>query len=209
METTLKSQKSDVSGPAPQPLIATVPLCVDLDGTLVKSDTFHDSLSVLARTHPSSLFRIPGWLLSGGKARVKAEVAVLAPLDAAHLPYNHVVLHFLAGQHQLGRPIYLATGADASLANRVARHLSIFSGVLASNGAAESTEPTGSVNLTGNHKLAALQQRFPAFDYIGNARPDLPALAHSRQAYIANPTQGLLLAMKARKLNPVECFRDR
>ena len=29
------------------------PLCVDLDGTLVKSDTFVDSLMVLARRHPA------------------------------------------------------------------------------------------------------------------------------------------------------------
>ncbi len=33
------------------------PLCVDLDGTLVKSDTFVDSLMVLARRHPLALLR--------------------------------------------------------------------------------------------------------------------------------------------------------
>jgi 4-hydroxybenzoate polyprenyltransferase len=208
MQITLKSQKEDTSGSPTAASAPAVPLCVDLDGTLVKSDTFHDSLCVLLRTHPASLLHIPEWLIAGGKARVKAEVASRAPLDASHLPYNHVVLHFLAGQRRLGRPIYLATGADVSLANRVARHLGIFSGVLASNGTGDSTEPAASINLTGSHKLAALQQRFPAFDYIGNARPDLPALAHSRQAYIANPTMGLLMAMKARRLHPVQTFRD-
>jgi len=207
METTLKSQLGDVSRSTPQALIATVPLCVDLDGTLVKSDTFHDSLCVLLRTHPASLLRIPGWLASGGKARVKAEVAARAPLDASHLPYNHVVLHFLAGQRRLGRPVYLVTGADISLANRVARHLGFFSGILASNGDVDESKP--SVNLTGSHKLAALQRRFPAFDYVGNARPDLPALASSRQAYIANPTFGLLLALKTRKIHPAQRFDDK
>jgi 4-hydroxybenzoate polyprenyltransferase len=177
-----------------------VPLCVDLDGTLVKSDTFHDSLCLLLRQHPASLFHIPGWLLKGGKARVKAEVASRAPLDAAHLPYNQAVLHFLGEQHQLGRPIYLATGADASLAHRVAAHLGLFSGVLASD---------GSTNLTGSHKLAGLQQRFPAFDYIGNASPDLPALTHSRQAYVANPSLSLRLALKSHKIHPLQCFEDR
>lgn len=177
-----------------------MPLCVDLDGTLVKSDTFHDSLCLLLRQHPASLVSIPGWLLGGGKARVKAEVASRAPLDAVHLPYNQAVLHFLSEQHQLGRPIYLATGADASLAHRVAAHLGLFSGVLASD---------GSTNLTGSHKLAGLQQRFPAFDYIGNASPDLPALAHSRQAYIANPSLSLRLAVKSHKIHPTQCFEDR
>ena len=204
METVLKSQQDTSKESA----AGAIPLCVDLDGTLVKSDTFYDSLCVLLRTHPSSIFRIPGWLLTGGKARVKAEVAAIAPLDASHLPYNHVVLHFIAGQRRLGRHVYLATGADVSLATRVASHLGIFSGVLASNGGVESASSGSSVNLTGSHKLSALKQRFPAFDYIGNARPDVPALAHSRRAYIANPTMGLLLALRARKIHPAQSFRD-
>ena len=52
-----------------------------------------------------------------------------------------------------GATIYLATGADTLLAERVAAHLGIFAGVLASD---------GSVNLTGHNKLAAFQERFPA-----------------------------------------------
>ena len=207
METTLKATQrepvTDAEG------VDIVPLCVDLDGTLVKSDTFYDSICVLIRTRPGNIFRLPGWLLSGGKARVKAEVAALAPLDAAHLPYNHVVLHYAAGEHRLGRPVYLTTGADVSLATRVASHLGIFTGVLASNGALNSTAEGPPVNLIGSHKLNALRERFPAFDYIGNARPDLPALIHSRRAYIANPTLGLRLGLKAQKIKPVECFQDR
>ncbi|WP_263349867.1 UbiA family prenyltransferase [Acidicapsa acidisoli] len=186
-----------------------VPLCVDLDGTLVKSDTFLDSLCILLRTHPASLLRIPGWLISGGKAHVKAEVAAVSPLDATHLPYNQAVLHFLEEQHRLGRPIYLVTGADTSLASRVAAHLGLFSGVMASNGETGSSGHTDSVNLTGNRKLTALQHRFPAFDYIGNSRPDIPVLSHSRLAYIANPTLGLRMALKSRTLSAAQCFRDR
>jgi 4-hydroxybenzoate polyprenyltransferase len=204
MDTTLKTQEEYVPGSATA--ASTVPLCVDLDGTLVKSDTFHDALFLLLRNHPASLLQIPQWLTAGGKARVKAEVAALAPLDADHLPYNQPVLHFLHEQYQLGTPIYLATGADASLANRVAAHLGFFSGVLASDGSLGSGT---SVNLTGSHKLAALQQRFPVFDYIGNAPPDMPALAHSRRAYIANPTLALRIAMNARKLHPAQRFQDR
>src|SRR6185369_2489211 len=40
-------------------------LCVDLDGTLVKSDTLVDSALVLARYHPALLLQIPSWLLQG------------------------------------------------------------------------------------------------------------------------------------------------
>jgi 4-hydroxybenzoate polyprenyltransferase len=203
MDNALKS-KLDNQNPAAATLApAEIPLCVDLDGTLVKSDTFHDSLCVLLRSHPALLFRIPGWLLAGGKARVKAEVASSAPLDAAHLPYNQQVLRFLAEQNLQGRPIYLATGADISLAERVAEHLGLFSGVLASDGRNDS------VNLTGHHKLAALQERFPVFDYIGNATADVPALAQSRRAYAANPTLGLRTALKSGKIHATQQFQDR
>jgi 4-hydroxybenzoate polyprenyltransferase len=186
----------DPGSPVPT---APVPLCVDLDGTLVKSDTFHDSLSILIRKHPAALLRIPGWWAKGGKACAKAEVAKLASLDAAHLPWNKAVLAFIHEQHAQNRPVYLVTGADASLADRVAAHLGIFTGVLASDGA---------INLTGSHKLAGLQQRFPEFDYIGNASPDLPALTHSRRAYTANPTRALRLALKTSRTPIAGNFED-
>jgi len=173
---------------------SAIPLCVDLDGTLVKSDTFHDSLCLLLRTHPAKIFRIPDWLIRGGKARVKAQVAAVVELDAARLPYNQPLLNFLKEQHKSEHPIYLATGADVSLANRVAVHLGFFSGVLASDGA---------INMIGSHKLEGLQRQFPDFDYVGNAIPDLPALQHARHAYIANPSAGLLAAIKAKAL-PIE-----
>jgi 4-hydroxybenzoate polyprenyltransferase len=207
MEKLLKTEP-DQGGEATAVLPSSeIPLCVDLDGTLVKSDTFHDSLCVLLRTHPAVLLRIPGWLVlrgaRGGKARVKAEVASYASLDATHLPYNQPLLRFLAEQKGQGRKIYLATGADVSLANRVARHLGLFTGVLASDG------KNDSINLTGKHKLAALQQRFPVFDYIGNAPPDVPALSHARRAYTANPTLGLRSALQTRRIRPAQQFQDR
>jgi 4-hydroxybenzoate polyprenyltransferase len=195
----LKRKEKALSATAAISAAKQIPLCVDLDGTLVKSDTFHDSLCVLLRTQPASLLRFPGWL-AGGKAKVKAEVAAIAHLNAAHLPYNQAVLRFLEEQHSLGRPIYLATGADRSLAERVVDHFRIFSGVIASD---------GTVNMTGNHKLASLQERFPEFDYIGNATADLPVLAHSSQILVANPTTGLRVGLKARNLPISREFDDR
>src|SRR5580692_9082589 len=100
------------------------PLCVDLDGSLVKSDTLLDGLWLLARRHPAQLFLVPFWL-ARGRAALKIEVASRAPLDVAHLPYNATLLRYLQAERSAGRPIYLATGADGELANRVAAHLGI------------------------------------------------------------------------------------
>lgn len=176
------------------------PLCVDLDGTLVKSDTLVDSLLVLLRAHPLTAFKTPSWVLQG-KAAFKAKIASLVSLDVDHLPYNRPLLAYLQEQHADGRKLYLATGADASLAARVAEHLGIFTEVLASD---------GHTNLTGNSKLASLQARFDSgFDYIGNARPDLPLLAGAVEPMVANPDRSLTALLKAGNIAIARTFEDR
>ena len=177
------------------------PLCVDLDGTLVKSDTLIDSLLVLARTHPFLLLRLPGQVLRG-KAAFKAFVAENVALDVTHLPYNRKLLQFLQKEHAHGREIYLATGADSRLAQRIADHLGVFSEVLASD---------GTHNLTGVRKLASLRDRFGsgAFVYIGNDTPDLPVMAGAAESMVANPSRRLRMKLRAQGIIPSHAFDER
>jgi 4-hydroxybenzoate polyprenyltransferase len=178
---------------------ASVPLCVDLDGTLVKSDTLLDTVIVLARQSPTALLHFPRWV-SQGKAVFKREVSSRAAIDVVHLPYNQPLLEYLRQQHAEGREIYLATGADTLLAERVAAHLGIFTGVLASDGI---------VNLTGHNKLAVFKERFPAgFCYIGNARPDVPLLKYCVQPMVANPHGSLRAGLRSAGIQPVRTFSD-
>ena len=163
----------------------TRPLCVDLDGTLIKSDSLIDAVCQFLRCNPFGFWQLGRWL-AVGRARLKAEVASQAPLDPAELPYNAELLQFLHAEHRRGRQIYLTTGADGPLAERVAAHLDIFDGVLASDGV---------TNLTSVLKLDLLKERFGEFDYIGNSRADLPLLANARQAMVANPTPALRIAL--------------
>jgi 4-hydroxybenzoate polyprenyltransferase/phosphoserine phosphatase len=187
--------------PAPAFDIAALPaLCVDLDGTLVKSDTLHDSALAVARHHPAALLNIPDWLVQG-KAALKRHLANTIQLDVAHLPYNRELLQYLEQQQATGRPIYLATAADADTANRVAAHLGLFTGVLASD---------GQLNLAGKNKLAAFQSQFgDNFSYIGNALPDLPLLQHCQEPMVANPTPGLRAALRKARITPVRTFDER
>ncbi len=180
------------------PASALRPLCVDLDGTLVKSDTLFDALCQLVRRQPWQLWRLPLWL-AGGRARLKMEVARCAPLDAPRLPYNTGLLRYLQAQSREGRPIYLTTGADPVIAGRVAAHLGIFQDVLA-------TDPA--TNLTRAKKLARLRQRFGQFDYIGNSRADLVLLANAQEAMLANPTASLRLALRLRRIHVARTFID-
>ena len=181
--------------------VDTKPLCVDLDGTLVKSDTLIDSLLVLARTHPLLLLRLPMEVLRG-KAAFKAFVTDHVALDVAHLPYNRRLLQFLQQEHAGGREIYLATGADGRLALRIADHLGIFSGVLGSDGA---------TNLTGHNKLASLENQFGpgAFAYVGNDTPDLPVMLGAAESMVANPSPRLRAKLRSSAILPTRTFEER
>jgi 4-hydroxybenzoate polyprenyltransferase len=182
------------------PLQATRPLCVDLDGTLVKSDTLVDSLLLLLRTHPLETLKVPLWGLEG-KAALKAKVASIVSLDVGNLPYNRPLLSYLHEQRGEGREIYLTTGADRKVAMCVADHLGIFTDVLASD---------GSRNLTGSRKLASLKDRFETgFDYVGNARPDLPLLAAAVEPMLACPDPSTTALLRKRKIAISRTFEDR
>jgi 4-hydroxybenzoate polyprenyltransferase/phosphoserine phosphatase len=196
-ETSLSQASAEELGPE----LSRPPLCVDLDGTLVKSDTLMDSLMVLARTQPLALLRLPAWLL-GGKARVKAEIGARVVLDVRHLPYNRALVEYLEAERGDGRRLYLTTGADEALASRIANHLGIFDGVLASD---------GKTNRTGGNKLEGLRQIFgdQHYDYVGNAGPDLPVLERAHAAMLANPSPSLRSRLRARHVQVEREFEDR
>ena len=188
------TQTPSIAAPAGQ----LPPLCVDLDGTLIKSDTLFDGVCQFARRHPLQLWKLPLWL-TGGRSHLKLKVAQGAMLDAARLPYNSDLLHYLQVQRREGRRIFIATGAERALSERVAAHLGIFEGVLATD---------AGTNLTNTRKLALLEERFGQFDYIGNSRADLPLLAQAREAMLANPSHGLRVGLRMRHIRITRTFTD-
>jgi 4-hydroxybenzoate polyprenyltransferase len=191
----------DLGNPSPADGSQEVPLCVDLDGTLVKSDTLVDAILLLARQQPLSPLQWPGWIRKG-KAGFKREVTGRASVEVEHLPYNQPLLAYLQEQHARGRRIYLATAADRGFAEQVAAHFGgLFTGVLASDGA---------LNLAGSNKLKAFQAQFPeGFTYIGNAIPDRTLLQASVQPMVANPHRSLRRALRHDNTVPHREFTDR
>ena len=198
-EAASRADAETVKGPAPV-LRAGVVLCVDLDGTLVKSDTLLDTVLVVARQRPMELVHIPGWIAQG-RAAFKRHLTKLVALDVEYLPYNRPLLEYLREQFGEGREIYLATAADRELAERIAAYLGIFVGVLASDGA---------TNLAGGNKLAAFRAKFGEnFCYVGNARPDVELLGACVSPMVANPDRALRAGMKRAGTVAVARFEDR
>ena len=76
---------------------ASVPLCVDLDGTLLRTDSLHEALVSALRRAPWLVFALPFWWLRG-RAALKREIARRASLDPALLPYDSGVLELIRAE---------------------------------------------------------------------------------------------------------------
>jgi 4-hydroxybenzoate polyprenyltransferase len=175
-------------------------LCVDLDGTLIKSDCLWDTLFTLLRRKPLVILRSLGVLFSGLGA-FKAEIAQYVMLDPSTLPYNEPLLHYLRAEHRQGRELYLATGTNEVQAKGIADHLGIFKGVFASH---------ANLNLRGENKLRMLGRQFSAcgFDYIGNAWADIPVLTQAKNGMLANPSVGLRTRLRRHRVAIKRTFED-
>jgi 4-hydroxybenzoate polyprenyltransferase len=154
------------------------PLYVDLDETLCRTDLLWEALFVLLKTQPFRVLLLPFWLLRG-KAHFKTQLAQHVNLNPALLPYHEELLEFLREEARGGRRLVLATAAPGPWAARVAEHLGVFSGVLATS---------ADRNLSGDRKLAAITSdcRDEQFDYAANAACDLAIWGKAREAILVN-----------------------
>lgn len=176
----------------------STPFFVDLDGSLLKSDLLLETLISCLVQNPFLVFVLPAWLMRG-KAVFKKELSARARLNVASLPYNKDVLDFLVRQKNLGRTLILATAAHEDLADEIAKHLGIFSRVIASD---------GKNNLSGEMKLSRILELSPreGFSYIGNSLVDFPIFSEANDFVIVNPTA--LAQRRAAKLEGGQVIRN-
>ncbi len=175
--------------PTDSPRETQIPLCVDLDGTLIKTDLVWESIARLLRRNPLRLLLILFWWMRG-RAFLKQQLAKRVSIDPATLPYNKPFLAFLREQNKAGRKLVLATAFDQKGAVLVANHIGLFDEVFASD---------GKTNLRGKNKLKVLTEKFGerGFDYAGNSFADLAVWRGAREAIVVNASR--LLANRASK----------
>lgn len=142
-----------------------IPLVLDLDGTLLLTDSLHESFFLFLKSDPLQAWRIPGWIL-GGRARVKQNLAgVVKEIDTRHFPAHSDLVSYATREAERGRQVVLATAADRAIAQRFMDRFTFIAQVIASD---------GNVNLKGETKAVALAERFPdGFIYAGDSRADM------------------------------------
>lgn len=152
-----------------------LPLAVDLDGTLCRTDTLWEMFIRLIRRKPWLLFYLPVVWIQKGRPAFKAAVAQRQPITTADIPINQEFLDFLQKEKVSGREIVLATAADREFARRLVEPLAIFDDVLGS---------TQEVNLKSAAKAEALCQRYgeKGFVYAGNEKADVAVWNRSGKA---------------------------
>ena len=166
----------------------TVPLIVDLDGTLIDGDTLHLSLRRLLRERPWVLPVLP-FVAVTGRAEFKRFVSDRVTLPAESLPYRSDVIAFLQGERRSGRPIILATAADRRVADAVSARLGLFASVIASD---------GHHNAKGIGKLEWIRAEIgkDEFDYVGDSMADVPVFRAARRSYLVAPGMRLRNAVR-------------
>jgi 4-hydroxybenzoate polyprenyltransferase/phosphoserine phosphatase len=181
-----------------------IPLCIDLDGTLIRSDTLLESVLELLKAQPATALLLPLWL-ARGRAYLKARIAERISLAVDTLPYREEFVSW-ARSESATRPVVLVTAAHRRVAESIASHLGLFCEVMA----------TGEVNLKAGRKAQALVERFGSkgFDYAGNDDADLPVWREARNAIVVGATPSVAADARAsapiaREFEPRPALRKR
>ncbi len=159
-----------------------IPICVDLDYTLIASDILIEQIVSLLNFRPYNIFALPIWILFG-KRYLKNKLFEQSPLDYKTLPYRNEVIEFLKQQKNLGRKIILVTASLDEVGKEINRHINIFDEVYGTN----------SVVLKGKQKAKFLVEKFGQnlFDYIGDSNYDLSVWKEARLAYVVTNSKRL------------------
>lgn len=159
--------------------IKNTALCVDLDGTLLKSDILYESIILMIKKQPWLLFLLPFWVMKG-KVFLKKKMYSIIIIDPRFLPYNQEVIDFIKQEKPNRTEIALATATWKPVAEGIANHLGLFDRVIG-------TEEK--INLRGENKLLELEKIYgkKQFDYMGDSSVDIPIWQASNKAYLVNP----------------------
>lgn len=186
MNFILSSEKQGSEGAEAQ---SALPIVVDLDGTLLLSDTLYEAAAV-------SLFRKPFALMSAlptlsrGRHVFKATIANQVDLPSLVLPLREDLVNWLRQKAGEGHALHLCSAADQTIVDVVAAKVGIFDSAIGSSNS----------NLKGPAKASYLTTRFPeGFIYVGDSSADLAVWDAADAIVLAGASAGV--AAKAKNLD--------
>jgi len=158
----------------------SVPLVVDLDGTLLRTDLLQESALRLIKQRPWLALLVPFWLLKG-RAYLKRRIFQLVRIDVSLLPLHEELLAWLRDEKMRGRHLTLATASDYDQARSVVEPLRLFDTIMGSDGRR---------NLKGRQKLQTIVKECgEKFDYVGNSSSDLHIWRGCRRSVLVNASK--------------------
>lgn len=168
-----------------------LPLFVDLDGTVIKSDWMLEAILVMLRRNPLSIFQIVIWLAKG-RSNLKQNLAEAVTIDIASLPVNSEFLEFLRAEKTNNRKLILISASPQKAVTAVNDHYKLFDAAIGSD---------GTINLKSEAKLARIQEFAEGsdFSYAGNSAADLPVWQAAEEIIVVNAES--FVADKAKFLN--------
>lgn len=163
---------------------------VDLDGTVIKTDLFVESIIKLVKRNPLNVFLILLWLFQGRSVAKSKVASAIDDLDVASLPYEEELIEYLKNEKKTGKQIILATASHEIYAQQVAEQLGIFDSVIATS--AEN-------NLKGKNKLKAILEICNGQDFIyaGDSFADVPIWEAAAGGVYVNAPKSVVLAAES------------
>lgn len=176
-----------------------IPLFVDVDGTLIRSDISFEAFIAFLKINPLYIFRFIFWLLRG-RSFAKHQVAKRIKLDIKSQPLVNQFVDFLKKEHLNGRKLYLASASEMKFIKSFRDILPIFDGVIAG---------AGEANLSGRNKLAAIKEfnQSAPFAYAGNSNIDMQIWDEAAQVIVVSQSRSFIKKIDS-KYGNVKSFHD-
>ena len=177
----------------------SIPLCIDCDGTLLRTDLLHEAVFILLKEHPFHVFLLPFWLMRG-KAYLKARLAEYVNFNWKTMPYRKEVIELIRRAKADNRKVVLVTASPLNWANGLSAHLGLFDEVFATQ---------QNINLSGTNKAQELVRRYGEknFDYAGDSRPDLKVWQAAASAIVVTANNRFINKVKTVNENIEDIFK--
>ncbi len=162
---------------------SSLPLYVDLDGTLIKSDLLFESMLLLVKKNLLYMVLLPFWLLKG-RAYLKQQLAQRIDVPVERLPLNAEFVAWLKEQKNRGRALTLISASNQDSVSKVSEHFALFDAAIGSD---------TTTNLKAGNKLKRIQEiNVGGFAYAGNSSADLPIWSAAQQVVMVNCSDALV-----------------